>query len=164
MGFSLLYPLQLLKSYHNVDFTKATCIFLNPQDGDWGAKTGTLVGKDLMMARAGLSYYKTGDEYVRVNKFGAATQGNYTLGNDANQDLTLAFSKSEVGYDAVELFVSHSDKQWNHISVTVKSDVACKMIFKTPSQEVRQDLVVGDNVLDFDIGPTNDVWGNIKLM
>lgn len=146
-----------------VDFDKPTVLFINPGDAT-GAATGTLVAKDMMFARVGLSYYKTGDSYVRVNNYGVASQGNYTLGQDENHDLTLAWTKAETGYDAAEIFVSHSGKGWNHLSVKVTSDVACKMIFKFPAQEMRADLIVGDNELEFDFTAMNEVWGNIKLM
>ena len=148
-----------------VDFDKPTVLFIN--DGDaTSAATGTLVAKDMMFARVGLSYYKSGDASLRVNNYGTATQGNYTLGQDANHDLTLAWEKATVvdAYDAAEILVSHSRNGWNHVSVKVTSDVACKMIFKFPAQEVRQDLVVGDNQLDFDFTAMSEVWGNIKFM
>ena len=148
-----------------VDFDKPTVLFINPGDAT-GAATGTLVAKDMMFARVGLSYYKTGDAYVRVNNYGVASQGNYTLGQDANHDLTLAWEKTTVegAYDSAEVLVSHSSKGWNHLSVKVTSDVACKMIFKFPAQEMRADLIVGDNELEFDFTAMNEVWGNIKFM
>lgn len=147
-----------------VDFDKPTVLFINQPGDGAGAATGTLVAKDMMFARTGLSYYKTGDASLRVNNYGTATQGNYTLGQDENKDLTLAWDKAEAGYDAAEIFVSHSRNGWNHLAVKVTSDVACRIIFKFPAQEVRADLIVGDNELEFDFAEMSEVWGNIKFM
>lgn len=161
-------PLDMDVPAEKINHANQSVFFINPEVDGATTVTGTLTVKDMQFNRPGVSYYDAENKKVDIINYGSATVGNYTLSKVDNK-LTLAYAKTELGYDAVEFFFTGHENKLNKLEARVTSTAATHIIFKPLNNSANEKNIaleagVAKDIVYYLSAETGDIWGNLVIM